>query len=51
MIFFSGTYWLYSGLAVVGILFVILFVPETKGRSLEEMEKVLSQPWLVVRRR
>ncbi|XP_064606044.1 proton myo-inositol cotransporter-like [Liolophura sinensis] len=42
-----GTYWLYSGLAVVGILFVIWFVPETKGRSLEEMEKVLSQPWLV----
>ena len=34
----SGTFWLYGAISVLTILFVKLFVPETKDRSLEEIE-------------
>lgn len=32
-------FWLYAAFCVVAIVFVIVFVPETKGRTLEEIEK------------
>ena len=35
----SGTFWLYGVLCGVAVFFILLFVPETKGRSLEEIEK------------
>ena len=31
-------YWVYGGVALVAALFVWLFVPETAGKSLEEMD-------------
>jgi MFS family permease len=34
----SGTFFSYSGVCLVGALLVFSFVPETKGRSLEEIE-------------
>jgi MFS transporter, SP family, galactose:H+ symporter len=34
----GNTFWLYAGLTFVGFLFVWFFVPETKGRKLEEIE-------------
>ncbi|MGZ7047669.1 MAG: sugar porter family MFS transporter [Methanobacterium sp.] len=36
----SGTFWLYSIISVFAILFVYYRVPETKGKSLEEIEKL-----------
>ncbi|KAJ7532462.1 hypothetical protein O6H91_13G004600 [Diphasiastrum complanatum] len=33
----AGTFFLFAGMTVLSIIFVYLFVPETKGRSLEEM--------------
>ncbi|XP_055628364.1 facilitated trehalose transporter Tret1-2 homolog isoform X2 [Toxorhynchites rutilus septentrionalis] len=33
----SGTFWMYSILCAVGVVFVILCVPETKGRDLESI--------------
>ncbi|MGZ7107347.1 MAG: sugar porter family MFS transporter [Methanobacterium sp.] len=36
----SGTFWLYSIISVFAILFVYFRVPETKGKSLEEIEKL-----------
>ncbi|KAB7504452.1 Facilitated trehalose transporter Tret1, partial [Armadillidium nasatum] len=33
-----GSFWLYSGISVVGLVFTVSLVPETKGRGLEEME-------------
>jgi len=35
----SGTFWLYGGLAFVAVVFVFVFVPETKGKSLEEIQQ------------
>ena len=32
-------FWVYGGLCVVLVIFVLLFVPETKGKTLEEIEK------------
>jgi sugar porter (SP) family MFS transporter len=32
-------FWVYGGLCVVLVVFVLLFVPETKGKTLEEIEK------------
>lgn len=32
------TYWLYGGIAILAVLFMIFLVPETKGKTLEEME-------------
>ena len=34
----AGAFWLYAGICLVGFLFVFKAVPETKGKSLEELE-------------
>lgn len=36
----SGTFWLYGTIAVLSLLFVYYRVPETKGKSLEEIERI-----------
>ncbi|KAI5084833.1 hypothetical protein GOP47_0001002 [Adiantum capillus-veneris] len=38
----AGTFLLFAGITVLGILFVWLVVPETKGKSLEEIAHYLS---------
>jgi MFS transporter, SP family, arabinose:H+ symporter len=35
----ANTFWTYAAMCVLAILFVWRFVPETKGRSLEDIEK------------
>ncbi|MCC4211241.1 sugar porter family MFS transporter [Leeuwenhoekiella parthenopeia] len=37
-----GTFWVYSGICVLGFLFIKRKLPETKGKSLEEIEFELS---------
>ena len=37
----AGTFFIYGGFAVIGFIFVIAVLPETKGKSLEELEKIL----------
>jgi SP family sugar porter-like MFS transporter len=37
----AGTFWLYAGICVVGFIFVYFKLPETKGKSLEQIEKEL----------
>lgn len=36
------TFWLYGGICVAFFLFAYFFIPETKGRSLEQIEAALS---------
>jgi len=37
----AGTFWLYAAICFVGFVFVWLKVPETKGKSLEQLEREL----------
>ncbi len=35
---FHGTFWIYAGVSLFGGLFGYIFIPETKGKSLKEIE-------------
>lgn len=37
----AGTFWVYSGVCLFGFIFIAFRLPETKGKSLEEIEKQL----------
>jgi MFS family permease len=38
---FAGTFWLYAAICALGFAFVFLRLPETKGKTLEEIEAQL----------
>ena len=46
----AGAFFLYCGLAALGTLVFYLFLPETRGRSLEEMTLLFSGPLRVDRK-
>lgn len=39
----AGTFWMYAVLCACGVVFVIAFVPETKGRDLESISKLFEK--------
>jgi hypothetical protein len=39
-----GTYYFYAGWSFLAIIWFYIVLPETKGKSLEEMEKLFSKP-------
>lgn len=39
----AGTFWLYAGICFAGFLFVLLRVSETKGKTLEQIEREQAQ--------
>lgn len=36
----AGTFWLFSFMCVLNLIFTIVFVPETKGKTLEQIEAI-----------
>src|SRR5882762_3437850 len=40
----SGTFLAYGLIAAAGLLFIVMLAPETKGKTLEELEGILTQP-------
>ena len=40
-----GAFWLYTCFAFTGCIFVYFFLPETKGKKLEEVEQLFQKPW------
>ncbi|XP_022099835.1 proton myo-inositol cotransporter-like isoform X2 [Acanthaster planci] len=41
----QGTFFMYAGISLVGVLFLYCLLPETKGRPLEEVINLFSKPW------
>lgn len=39
----SGTFWLYGGICLAGFFFILRRLPETKGKSLEQIEKEITE--------
>ena len=37
----AGTFWLYAGICVAGFIFIYFKLPETRGKSLEQIEREL----------
>jgi len=37
----AGTFWLYAAICVAGFLFIKIKLPETKGKTLEQIEREL----------
>ena len=44
----AGTFLAYGLLAGAGLLFIVALAPETKGKTLEELERLLARPKQVV---
>jgi SP family xylose:H+ symportor-like MFS transporter len=38
------SYWIYGAMCLLAFVFVWKFIPETKGRSLEQIEKFWKKP-------
>ena len=36
-------YFIFSGIALLGTVFIVIFVPETKGKSEEEIKEIFSK--------
>ena len=43
-----GAFWLYACVAAVALVFTLMFVPETKGKSLQEMQAVEQQKEMLI---
>ena len=37
----AGTFFIYAVFAVIGLIIIVRLLPETRGKSLEELERIL----------
>ena len=47
----SQTFWFFSAVTLVGLVWVWFFLPETAGRSLEGMDELFDLPWHIIGRK
>lgn len=47
----QGTFWFFSAITFIGLLWVWFFLPETAGKSLEAMDEMFSLPWYIIGRK
>lgn len=47
----AGAFYLYCGLGLLGWVVFLLFLPETGGKSLEQMEQLFSGDLIVLRKK
>ncbi len=41
----KGTFYLYTGIACLGFVLFAWILPETKGKTLEDMQQIFERPW------
>lgn len=47
----NGTFWFFSAVTLLGLVFVWFFLPETAGKSLEGMDELFNLPWHIIGRK
>ena len=47
----SGTFWFFSAVTLLGLIWMWFFLPETAGKSLESMDEMFSLPWYLIGRK
>lgn len=40
-----GTFWIFAGVGILSLIFIIKAVPETRGKTMEELEEQFKQTW------
>ncbi|XP_071960236.1 proton myo-inositol cotransporter-like isoform X2 [Antedon mediterranea] len=43
----QGTFFLYAGLSTLGLLFMVTLLPETKGKRLEDIQRLFDRPCIL----
>ncbi|XP_018330276.1 facilitated trehalose transporter Tret1-like isoform X2 [Agrilus planipennis] len=42
-----GTFWMYCACCIFGVFFTIFFLPETKGKSFQQIQREINKKWVV----
>lgn len=47
----AGTFWFFTAVTLLGLVWMWFFLPETAGKSLESMDELFSLPWYLIGRK
>lgn len=47
----QGTFWFFTAVTLLGLVFTYYFLPETAGKSLEGMDEMFNLPWYLIGRK